>query len=257
MAEFPLAPRYTAPMAGPDPVTLRERLEHAVGSRELPPERTSELTLTIACALGDPAALEAFDRLLREEVGRVVRPLDPGSVDELTQVVRERLLVADPSGHCRLEGFRAEAPLRAWVRAIALRAAINERRGREVEVLASQPPEVAASAADPELALLRARHRESFRHAFAAALAALSPRERNVLRLHTLDGVTLARIGALYQKDTSTISRWLEHIRRTLLASTRSHLAARLELTPSDLESVMRAADSEMSVSLHRLLADS
>jgi RNA polymerase sigma-70 factor (ECF subfamily) len=243
-------------MAGPDPVILRERLEQAIGARDLAPERTGELHLAIACALGDPAALDAFDQLLREEVARVVRPLDPGSVDELTQVVRERLLVADASGRCRLEGFRAEAPLRAWVRAIALRAALNERRGREVEVPASQPPEAETAAADPELALLRARHRESFREAFTAALAALSPRERNVLRLHTLDGVTLVRIGALYQKDTSTISRWLEQVRRALLTNTRNHLATRLQLTSSELESVMRAADSEMSVSLQRLLAD-
>jgi RNA polymerase sigma-70 factor (ECF subfamily) len=119
----------------------------------------------------------------------------------------------------------------------------------------SQPPEVEASSADPELALLRARYRDQFKEAFAMAIASLSPRERTVLRLHTLDGVTLARIGALYQKDTSTVSRWLEQVRRALLTVTRAHLATRLHLDDAALDSVMRAADPEMSVSLHRLLA--
>lgn len=186
----------------------------------------------------------------------MVRPIDPGSVDELTQVVRAHLLVPQGNGRCRLEDFRGDAPLRAWVRAVALRKTLNARRGQKLEQVTSQPPDVEASAADPELALLRAQYRVSFRDAFVAALAALSPRERNVLRLHTLDGVTLARIGALYQKDTSTISRWLEQTRRSLLASTRAELAARLKLDDSELDSVMRAADSEMSVSLQRLLAD-
>jgi RNA polymerase sigma-70 factor, ECF subfamily len=226
-------------------------------SLPLAPERAAEVSLARGCAGRDPAALEAFDGLLREEVARVVRPIDPGAVDELTQVVRAHLLLPQANGRCRLEDFRGEAPLRAWVRAVALRTALNARRGAQHEQATSQVPDVEASAADPELALLRARHRESFREAFAAALARLTPRERNVLRLHTLDGVTLSRIGAVYQKDTSTISRWLEQIRRALLASTRSALAARLKLGDGELDSLMRAADSELSVSLHRLLADS
>jgi len=101
---------------------------------------------------------------------------------------------------------------------------------------------------------MRARYRASFKEAFAAAVAALTVRDRNVLRLHTLDGLTLARIGALYQKDTSTVSRWLEQVRLALRSSTREHLAAQLQLPSAELDSVMRAADAEMSVSLHRLL---
>ena len=108
---------------------------------------------------------------------------------------------------------------------------------------------------DPELALLRARHRASFRAAFARAIAALTARERAVLRLSTLDGLTLARIGAMYGRDASTVSRWLEQIRHALLAATRTELAAELGGSPAELESLMRLADSELSVSLTRLLA--
>ena len=56
--------------------------------RQLAPERADEVTLASACATRDRVALETFDRLLREEVGRVVRPIDAGAVDELTQAMK-------------------------------------------------------------------------------------------------------------------------------------------------------------------------
>lgn len=219
-------------------------------------ERRAELELISAVTQGQSRALTELDAMLREEVARAVRPLDPGAVDEVTQLVREHLLVAQKGTEPRISTFRAEAPLRAWLRAVALRTALNTLRSRGREVPVSQPPDVEASSADPELALLRARYRDQFREAFAVAVASLTPRERTVLRLHTLDGVTLARIGTLYQKDTSTISRWLEQVRTSLLTATRAHLATRLQLDEAALDSVMRAADPEMSVSLHRLLAE-
>ena len=236
---------------------LERHLQQIVGERPLGPERVAELRLTLACARGDPPALEAFDALLREEVSRVVRPLDPSAVDDVTQLVRERLLLPGEGGRPRVEGYRGDAPLRAWLRAVALRTALNERRAGGREEAVPEVPELEASAADPELALLRARYRDTFRGAFASAVRGLEARERTVLRLHTLDGVTLARIGAIYQKDTSTVSRWLEQTRRKLLAATRTQLAETLRLESGELDSLMRAAESEMSVSLHQLLHSS
>ena len=237
-----------------DAAIFEPRLRDALGGRELPEERIDELALVVACALGNASALTELDALLRSACARAVKPVDPGAVDEITQQVRERLLIPDAAGRTRLSEFRAEAPLGAWLRAVAMRSALNARRGQNRERHDSAAMELPAPDADPELALLRARHRESFREAFASAVAGLTARERTVLRLHTLDGLTLARIGAMYQKDTSTVSRWLEQIRKTLNLATRNQLAGRLQLSPSELESVMRAADSELSVSLPRLL---
>lgn len=234
---------------GVDAVGLRARLEAAVSHNHPAPERLDELTLTQACAMGHGPALEAFDVILREESRRALRRHDAAQLDELTQLVRERLLLTD-----RLAGFRAEAPLRAWVRAVVVRTAINAQKVAGRELPLEEADGVEASAADPELALLRQRYRDSFKASFAAAVAALSPRERTILRLHTLDGLTLARIGAVYQKDTSTVSRWLEQSRRALLESTRGHLALTLALSGPELDSLMRVADSELSVSLSRLL---
>jgi RNA polymerase sigma-70 factor (ECF subfamily) len=103
--------------------------------------------------------------------------------------------------------------------------------------------------------LLRLQYREHFRAAFADAVRALEPNERTVLRLHTLDGLSLASIGTMFQRDASNVSRWLSRIRGRLLEDTRSALGKRLALEGSALESVMRVADSELTMSLSGLLS--
>jgi len=213
--------------------------------------RGADLLLASACVLQRPAALAAIDPLVRDEVRRAVTALDPMLVDDVLQQVREKLFVGEGA---RIAEYSGDGPLGAWLRAVSVRLALNARRQGGREVPQSSLPELPLADPDPELALLRQRYRDSFRSAFAEAIASLSPRERTVLKLHTLDGLTLARIGAMYRKDLSTISRWLEQIRKTLLERTRERLGATLALETAALESLMRVADSELSVSLARLL---
>ncbi|MBS2029275.1 MAG: sigma-70 family RNA polymerase sigma factor [Deltaproteobacteria bacterium] len=216
------------------------------------PAAAAELLLASACAAGDEAALTAVDALLALEVARAVRPIAAELVDDVAQLVRERLFVGTPP---RIADYAGDGPLGAWLRAVAVRTALNAKRPAEREEPIGSTPDQPLADPDPELALLRARYRESFRAAFAQAIAALSLRERTVLRLATLDGLSLARIGAMYRKDASTISRWLAETRQSLLAATRARLAAELGTPSSELDSLMRAADSELTVSLARLLA--
>ncbi len=239
---------------GLDEEQLHRLVEEAVQDRTLTPELLEDLRLTRACALGNSAAISGFDALLREEGGRAVRPLNAGLVEEVIQQLRERLLVRPPGGEPRILEFKAEGSLRAWVRVVAVRTALNLQRSDPGTLVPLDLAEDPLAASDPELELFRARYRDTFRAAFADAVAGLSVRDRAVLRLHTLEGLTLARIGTMYGKDTSTVSRWLEQIRRTLRESTRAQLASRLALPPAELDSVVRAVDLEVSVSLARLL---
>lgn len=215
-----------------------------------------DLELISRCLAGDAQALAGLDALLTTEVRRAVSPMDTSGVlvDEVTQLVRERLLVPDGAGRVRLQDYSGEGPLGAWLRAVAVRTALNARRtgAREepVEVLPDEP----LADPDPELALLRARYRESFRAAFATALEALTPRDRTILRLTSLDGLPLAQVGKMYGKDASTISRWLAASRQVLLERTRQVLATELKLTDSALDSVMRAANSALDLHLSKLL---
>jgi RNA polymerase sigma-70 factor (ECF subfamily) len=204
-----------------------------------------------------PGAVTCFDQLLRAEVKRAVGPLDKSNalVDEATQLVREKLLFG--AGTPKLAEYSGQGSLAAWLRAVAVRLALNSQRAGAREDAVGALPDTALADPDPELALLRARHRESFKQAFTAAIAKLSARERTLMRLTSLDGLTLMQVGQMYGKDQSTISRWLAAARETLLKATREQLSTTLKLTPSELDSVMRAADSELNLSISRLLESS
>lgn len=216
----------------------------------------ADLLLAAACVCQDPPSLLAFDSLLVKEVARTVRPLDssPTFLDEVTQLVRERLLVKAPGREAMLADYAGLGSLSAWLRAVSMRVALNARRPHAREAPVSSVPEQPLADPDPELQLLQKRYREEFRAAFATAIAALSARERTLLRLTSLDGLTLAQVGPMYGKDASTISRWLLSAREQLLSGTRAALSATLQLSTTELDSVMRAADSELNLSLSRLL---
>lgn len=215
---------------------------------------SEDLALARACLEGDAASLATLETMVVTEVRRAVMPLDstPHFVDEVTQLVREKLLMQK-----RLADFSGEGALAGWLRTVAVRVALNARRSAGKEELVSQLPDAPLADPDPELALLRARHHEAFRAAFAEAVKALSPRDRTILRLTSIDGLSLAAVGQMYGKDASTVSRWLAASRDVLLQKTRATLAQRLQLTDSALDSVMRAADSELHLSIARLLQSS
>ena len=167
-------------------------------------------------------------------------------------MLRERLLVGSTP---KLASYDGSGPLSAWLRAVAVRVSSNARRSGAQEELVSTVPESALAEPTAELTLLRLQYRAHFREVFTEALGGLEAKERTVLRFHTLDGLSLASIGTLFQKDASNVSRWLARIREQLLTDTRGALGRRLSLEGSELESLMRVADSELTMSLSGLLA--
>ncbi|MFP2931872.1 sigma factor-like helix-turn-helix DNA-binding protein, partial [Pyxidicoccus sp. 3LG] len=109
---------------------------------------------------------------------------------------------------------------------------------------------------DPELAFIRERHQEDFRVAFRAALDRLDARERNLLRLHHVHGLSMDSVGATYQAPRSTVARWIVRARERLLALTRQELTVRLRLTPDELDSMLRLVGSQLDVSLRQLMTE-
>jgi RNA polymerase sigma-70 factor (ECF subfamily) len=218
-------------------------------------ELHEDLYLACACAAGDAAALQVFERQILGEVGRFVRRIDPSPelAEEVRQALRERLLVARPGELPRIADYSGRGPLGAWVRVAAVRLAIDLRRKRGEAPL---PVDEAAPAGelDPEAALLRARHQDDYQAALREALATLSVRERNLVRMHFVDGMTVERIGVVYQVHKGTASRWIQAVRQKLLDETYRGLGARLRLSPSELVSLTAMMQSQLHVSLSGLL---
>lgn len=228
--------------------------------RTLDAVAAEDLYLACACAEGDARALAALEETQLPQIARAVAALDTTGVlaDDVKAVLREKLLLKRPDGPPRIADYAGQGPLKAWLKAAAIRHALNLKRpgAREDAVEGEKLSALPMAAPNPELALIRRKHKQHFADAFAAALAGLTPRERTLLKLHTLDGLPLDQIGPLYKKDKSTISRWIAKAQQQLHEATRAQLVATLNLTPHELESVLRAAQSELSLSLSRLLAD-
>lgn len=218
--------------------------------------------LALACARADASALARFEQqclpLARQAIARI--DAAPSFVDEVMQSLRERLLCPSPTGGPpRIGSYQGRGSLSSWVRAAALRLALNHKRQqqrlRESAVSSDEAlGQLAAQSADPELDYIRAHYRDHFREAFQSALAALPSRSRTVLRLQLLDGLTAEQIGLLYSAHRVSVARWLGQVRTQLLSETRRLLAQRLGFREDELESLTGLVPSRLDLSLSRLL---
>ncbi len=215
-----------------------------------------DLYLACACLERVPGAVEQLDQKVLPRVDPVVRRYgtEPHFLDEVRQALREKLFLPPP----RLAEYSGQGPLVSWLRAAAARTALNalrpeQRHARaEVDELEALPH----AAPDPDLVLLKGRHRGAFRAAFQQALAALPTRERTALKLNALEGMSLEKIGAMYGKDKSTVSRWLAHAQQTLLEETVRHLKEQLGLRSEEAESLVAVLKSQLESSLVQLIAE-
>jgi RNA polymerase sigma-70 factor (ECF subfamily) len=102
--------------------------------------------------------------------------------------------------------------------------------------------------------MLKQKYREAFRQSFVEAVAALPPRERNLLRQNVIDGLSIDDLGKLYGAHRATAARWLAEARKELLAGTRVRLVERVGIPEDECDSIMRLVHSQLDVTLRRLL---
>jgi RNA polymerase sigma-70 factor (ECF subfamily) len=228
--------------------------EHLAGLGRAAPAFAADVYLAAACATGDPAALRVLDDDIVARVPSMVRRLDGAAAfgDEVAQAVRVRLLVKDADDAPRIARFNGDVPLAAWVRVVALRVALNAKRGGET----APPPDdrVLGATDDPEIEYLRARYNEPFTQAFGDALAALGDDDRTILRLHYVDGLNIEGIGRIYGVHRATVARWLARIRSEVLEAARVRLAAQLGADADEAESVIGVLAGELDMTLSRIL---
>jgi len=212
-----------------------------------------DVALACACASGSAPAQQELQTRLRR-LARVLRRLGSGRVEpeDVCQALLDRLLVRRGAERPAIARYQGSGPLEAWLRSGLVRTALNlERQGRNEE--ATDLDELARSAtlaAAPELAFVRSKYRAEFATAFRAALSGLSSRDRNLLRLHHLDGVTLEALATMYKVHRATVARWLADARESALEGTRETLRATLQISADELSSLMRSLHSQLHVSL-------
>ncbi len=216
----------------------------------LPKVHAEDLYLACACALGDGAAVvelaERFVGRCRATVARV--DSSQTFVDDALAALLQRLTVAERAGAApRIAEYAGRGPLLYFVRTAASFVAVDlaraQGRGHEPLDEAALGEAVGPSA---ELQALRAEHGPAYQEAFDAAVKALHPRDRTLLRMHFLEGVGIDALGTLYRVHRSTAARWVQLARDALWVATRSELTARLRLRPSQLESLIQSLQSNL-----------
>jgi RNA polymerase sigma-70 factor (ECF subfamily) len=141
--------------------------------------------------------------------------------------------------------------------AVAIRIAVDLIRRRKPSSSEDAGLELLPASDNPELETLRREHRHAFHRALEASLAELEPRERALLRLHYLENLTFQELGQIYEKHETTALRWVEQAKANILESVSRRLRHDLRLSDTALDELSGLLQSQLDVSLGRLLRSS
>ena len=217
------------------------------------------LYLCAACLSGDARALAHFEEALLQPLGRVIGKMEGGRAlaDDVLQDVRAQFCSPPAGRPSAFLAYSGRGALGTWLKVLAVRAAQKHRRGaaRNAEVADEGVVALPAADGDPELRFLKQQHRQHFRAVFTGALASLDSRERSVLRMSLVEGLAIDDLAKVYDVHRATAARWLSSARERLVQQTRQRLAARLNVSEAELDEVMGAVQSHLSISLATGLA--
>ena len=218
----------------------------------------SELYLAVACARGDSAAVVQFRSRYFDPVAPALRRrgVCSAQIDDVWQGVSDRLLVRHDNEPARILRYAGGSKISGLVRVVATRVALNwllrERRHTSAEEWLDGMP---AGDADPELHAIKRQHRTELKEELEAAIASLSARDRMLLRLHLVERLGIDAIAGLCRLHRATAARSLARAQEALAAHVRARLIARWRITDADLPTLKALMDSQIDLSLPRLLA--
>lgn len=216
-----------------------------------------DLFLACACARGIAGALVQLDREYLSQLKDVLaRTLGAQGalIDDVQQVLREKLLIAREGKAARILSYTGQGSLDGWLKSAAIRTAINLRPTLQTEAFETAMGERAAPEEDPELKLLKARCRKEFKEAFESALAQSPAEDLDWLRKNLVDGMSIDRLAELYGISRATAARRVAAARKALMERTRERLVKRLRLSSREVKSIVGLLRSQLDLSLHSRL---
>jgi RNA polymerase sigma-70 factor (ECF subfamily) len=212
-----------------------------------------DLAVAHAALDGEAGAQRLLEQAMLEAVlGLKTRSRHrPHLVDDAAQRLRERLLVPSEGRPARLVQYAGKGPLAGFLRAALAREVLSLERLHTREVPLPDDALLEGTAhKDPELAMLQAAQRPLVRDAFRLAFAALPQKDRTLLQLAYVHGMTVDDLGRANNVHRATAARWLARARAELLSSTRAALQQHLGAPPDDVDSLLRLVQSNLSLSL-------
>jgi RNA polymerase sigma-70 factor, ECF subfamily len=217
-----------------------------------------DLYLAVGCSTRQPAALNEFSTRYLSQVQRYLRGLPGISIrpDEVRRELEDTLLFGR-GGPGRIAQYGGRGPLERFVAIAARNSALTLRRqqarwGAKVTTLKS------AVAVELDRAPNLAPHRfEAELHgALREAIAGLDLRQRTIIRMHFIHGLSFTHIARMLRVHQSTVSRTFATTVRELQAAIERKMRAAFHLDDREVLSVMRELRGRMDISLSRVLRE-
>lgn len=251
--------RSTYPGVILDDATFGRHLGDRVGSDQPVVEtlsrlRSTDLFLACACLQGDDAAVNVFEKdFLKPAAAALVRSgQSAADADDAAQELSERLFVTG----CKLREYSGLGSLSGWTRISLARQHAGLLRRKRAAAAAATDESLEIARVDPDLAVLRRRYAGTFQHAFQEAFGRLAAEQRNILRLHFVDGLNLDGMAPMLRMSRATAGRRMLEAKRALLAHLVALAGERLEATPSEVASLLTVVRSTLFGSLGGLLRE-
>ena len=226
-----------------------------VAARVMQKPRIEDLYLAWWCRSGDTTAIAAFETAFEDELRTTTTKFRELQADELRQLLRIKLFVGTPDTPPKIREYAGTGALKSWLRVTAVRLFIDIMRSTRTQRYEQELDDVEIlGIADPQGRTIRAELGAAVKHAFAAAVAKLLPRQRVFLRHAYVDHHTLDQIAAHYAVHRTTVARTLAAAREQLIAETRAGVIAAVGIEDEELTSVIRMLDSRIDLSLSRVL---
>jgi RNA polymerase sigma-70 factor (ECF subfamily) len=253
--------RAGAPNAKISAAALAQFLRERVGPVDDPIAQLSklhlaDLSLAFACAQGDASAISAFRRDLVPRAAGAAAKVNrsPEFLQHVEDVLVQRLLVRAEEGPPRISTYAGRGTLASWVCAVAMRIAMDvSGKPSEPSAPSDASVDLALTREDPDLHFVRKQYQPAFKAAFEAAFAAMSPEDRNALRLSVMEGMSIDQLAALFGIHRSTAARRLARIRMDLLEATKLRLRQELKLSERETNSLLALLRSNLHLSLTRM----
>jgi RNA polymerase sigma-70 factor (ECF subfamily) len=229
---------------------LGERLQ-SHGSSATEAVQAEDLYLACACATGSTTAIEVLEREYLSQIARAVRHLstEHDFTDEVTQLVRERLLVGDHERTPKIVDYAGKGSLAGWIRVIAVRVAVDLRRatGRTTSAV---PEDLISASATADAVYVKRRYRAVLQDAINRAIVDLSDQQRTLLRQHFVEGITFDALAASAGIHKVTVWRQIAAARNLIVESMRTALGVGVLVGANEFESILRTVQSQLDFSL-------
>ena len=217
-----------------------------------------DLYLACACLHRVLGAIEAFEAQYLKHLPALLAgsPEALPLVDELAQVLREKLLVGTAESPPRIAQYQGRGALLRWLQVVALHTAIKLLTAQGGSAPRSDPQRLIdlLGTEDPEMEYLKTHYLAEVKRAFEEAFAELTAEQRNLLRARLLDGLTIDDLAGVFHIHRATAARRVERTLNALLDGVKRSLRRHLALPPGDLDSLLRLVQSRLDLSLDRLL---